>query len=1104
MTDKDTYMDDESAPLEDELEEVWSLFGEDGREALDLVEETLLDLESDPTDARQVARLFRGLHTFKGNARMMGLDVVESLAHHAEDLVALVRDGGVALTSAMVDLLLEVLDHLRETLDHALAHRRDADAAQVAGVTARLKDVLAEYEHALPSWTVVHEEVGEGVGDLDDLFDFTMLEELELAPEPALGESAQDILVEEVIDPATDPEYVRIFLEMAGEGMERLQAALDALAARAAKRKQEGVQQVKAVADTLIRAAERMGYEHLVAILGDLVPAAGNLSGKARVARLKELVLALSEGIAAIQSVDMVQPPDVEKIAPAPARRSHPDWTQHLQAAIDDALTMEPFTADADVAVEGIFSSPSQSTQQPPQPSPASPTLAENRTTPAVAPAPDTTRLFEHWCAMQACAYLSRLGEIASNLEQFLKQFLAGSSALTWDEELADEAAYLLRAVYPACVFHGFDQAGRLTLALEDLYARVAQEEMTVSDALIALTRVYVARLGSTFEAIRDGRAPEFVSFADLLDRTEEILYLYTESQMSRVTRAVLDMLDLPPEFQGVVTPENLLEVGRALRAGEDFYVVLADLNEDGETSQAFYEWSRSGAARLITNVTVFQDNHTLFNFLLATTAPQDVMEETFVRMDPQGHYLSLKKCTWREGVDLAQAMSEQAVQPIPHRARCVEKPQGTISMEALASFVEAVGELVASRATLHRVTERLRDMNLVDAVNRLVKQSDGDWQRVRNELQTSLESWNDDLRTLSHAETEMGAALDQFQETALALRARPAAEILDPLQRLVQDMGQYLGKSVELTVTGANIGLDHSALDVLATPVRHLVWFAVAHGIEKPIQRQEAGKPATGHISVTVGKTADHVQVVIEDDGNGLDPDAVLKRVRELGWTKGKHIPAGKLSAWVLRDGFGMVGGSYDVEGLDLAAIHAELQARRGWLDVTSEPGQGTRFWLDIPLDMVVIDGMVMRVGEVFYVAPIEVIRRIVKPEATQIVRSSADGGQHMVRLGDDLVPIQTLQRGSGSVLMNNGRGSLSPDSLLLIVEQNGQGIALVVDELLGQQQVLIQPLQGHLADVPHVSGCALLGEDDVGMVLDINQISRQAGKVVSRASHA
>lgn len=122
-------------------DEVWSLFAEEGGEALDLMEEALLKLESDPRDAGEVARLFRAVHTFKGQARMMGLSLIESLAHDAEEVAALVRDEGVCLTPEMVDLLLEVLDRLRQMLDHAVVHRSDVDLSP-AQLQARLRALL--------------------------------------------------------------------------------------------------------------------------------------------------------------------------------------------------------------------------------------------------------------------------------------------------------------------------------------------------------------------------------------------------------------------------------------------------------------------------------------------------------------------------------------------------------------------------------------------------------------------------------------------------------------------------------------------------------------------------------------------------------------------------------------------------------------------------------------------------------------------------------------------------------------------------------------------------------------------------------------------------
>lgn len=138
---------EDDAAYSDELEEAWEIFAEDGKEDLDLAEEALLALETNPSDTDQIARLFRGLHKFKGNARMMGLPVLESLFHHAEDLAALVRDEGVPITCEMIELLLEVLDRSRAMLNYTLTHRRDVEENQVEDLVQRLSEALERYAH---------------------------------------------------------------------------------------------------------------------------------------------------------------------------------------------------------------------------------------------------------------------------------------------------------------------------------------------------------------------------------------------------------------------------------------------------------------------------------------------------------------------------------------------------------------------------------------------------------------------------------------------------------------------------------------------------------------------------------------------------------------------------------------------------------------------------------------------------------------------------------------------------------------------------------------------------------------------------------------------
>jgi two-component system chemotaxis sensor kinase CheA len=995
--------------LHDEyMEEVWALFAEDGREALDLVEETLLALEADPTDAGQVARLFRGLHTFKGNARMMGLSIIESLAHLAEDLVALVRDEGVALSGGMIDLLLDVLDHLRGTLDYAKAHRSDVKAAQVEELVLRLRAMLGEHpKAAVPSQRASTEDAAEDIDARED----ELAGEMRFPKAEEAGPVEVPVPVPEIIDPATDPEYVRIFLEMAEHEMDRLSAAVDALTDGGEQEEQSCIQTIEAVVDTLRHAAGRMGYERMVGILDALAEAVEDWDGDARIVGLERLRRALSQELAAIQGDEVVE--------------------------VDLAGPAAPPTTEA-VAVTQVHKV-------------AATVLKSNATI------SDVSSLFRRWCAGLMLVNLARLDEVVNDLEQCFGQFLTGSCALERHDELAVEAGALLRTIHYDCVFHQLHQATHMTLALQDLYGRAVRGEMVINQALLDLTRTYVDRLRDVLQVVAQAKSPEPETFGAMLNRAEELLCLHTESHISQLTRNLLGLLDLSPEFEEVITPESLIEISRALAAGANLYTVLADLNQDEELGHAFYEWSRSDSVRLITNVTVFQDDRTLFNFLLAAPGPEQAILDAFAEMDPQRRYLSLEVCTWREKVDLEEVLDKYTAQRSSDRVKRSEKPGGTVSAEALSGFLENVGELAASRATLRRVTQRLTESDLVDTVTQLVKRSYGDWQRVRKELQVFLGSWTLDLSTLSQLEAEMGAALDRFQEVALSLRARPAAEILEPLRRLVQDVAQHQGKLVELELEGADTRLDHGTLDVLAEPLRRLVWLAVAHGIERPVQRREAGKPIVGRVSVAVTRMADRVRVTVEDDGCGMGEDAVLDPARKVAQARN--------------------------EGADLAAVGMALNANGGSLSVTREPEKGTRFSLDLPLHAVMIDGMVMRAAGVHYIVPIEAVRRIVRPEETQVVYSSADGGQRMLRLEDELVPIRTVIGGVKEDVPHGG--------LLLVVEQAEKEIALVVDELIGQQQVFIQPLQGHLADLPSVSGCALLGEGDVGMVLNLSYVN-------------
>ncbi|MCB0163047.1 MAG: chemotaxis protein CheW [Anaerolineae bacterium] len=976
----------------DDINEIWSLFAEEGSEALDLVEECLLYLENNPSDPQRIPELFRAMHTFKGMAGMMGLSVIETLGHGAEDLIGLMRDEGVAPNREMIDLLLTTLDQARMMLDHATTYRQDAESATVETLLTQLRALFAKH-HAAPTEMVLEEPL------LTSIIATPI-------PEPVtpLPPSEPDELAVQQIDPATDPLYVNIFLELAQEQISRINTASNALS----KGDELALTELEDALDALKHAAEQMNYERLLDTLDNLAKVTNETDRERRGVLLNEIELRLFEELTVIQ----------ETVSPT---------VKQIPGSLSFAW------------------------------------------------------LFRRWHADRVFSDLAHLDEVVNELEQLLTQPVLDVNGLTNERHLADEATYLLQTIYHSCVFYKLDLAAYLTLALEDLYARIAQAEMTANKALAELTKNVLRQLSETVDSIREGEAPEPVDWASMIEQTEAILYIHTEGQVSQVTKEVLDLLDLPPEFKEVITPENLLEIAQALQAGRHFFTILADINQNETVGLAFFEWSQSGDVQLITNITILQGTNSLFKFLLATDQSETELTNILNQIDPTGQFLSWEACALREEIDFQQVASHNPRQESRRRMQ-MEQEQGVepiFDRDVLANFIGSIGKLLAAHSVLKKVTDRIAQSDLIENISRWQRQFNGNQSSIGQEIQKAIEALAEDARVLSQVETEMGVGLDQLYETTLAMRMKSIGDIFKPLQGYATTVAQHYGKNVELEVTGAEIDLDHNTLDILDKPLRGLVQFVVMYSLENPEQRRSVGKPATGRVVMRAIKRNSRLQITIEDDGCGLNEVVVINRAQELGWTQFNAAAPDKLAEWVLIEEFGAI---YNDSESDLGAIKAELQNCQGQLTLSPRPKGGLRFELTIPLTMSVLNGMVIRADQVQYVVPIDVIHRIIKPAQSEIIHASADGGQNLLRLGEEVIPIHYL-----SSAANEG---VNPENLMVVIEQGEHSIALPVEELIGEQQVLIQPLQGHIAGIRGISGCALLGDGEIGMILDFNEI--------------
>ena len=1014
-----------------ELEEIWALFAQEGRDNLLLAEESLLALEKDPRNAALVAALFRAIHSFKGGARMMGLSVMESLAHRAEDLIALVRDEGASLEKEMLDLLLTTLDRLRAMLDYVLAHGQDVEPSQVEGLAASLEELIARASAsigkpttAIPAPTTDSSlpAVNTTPSTAQSPIELVVREEL-LLPEPTPESTLVQAETKQIESAASDVSAaldLASFLRAAESQLALLHSAFDSFPVDS----ENARAQIHSVSRALTGYAKPLGYLRLASELDDLdAQAQADLPPNPTPQEIEERLIQLKkQELCVFEELTRVQ----ESSGESKTKSSEADVTEWSNVAW----------------------------------------------------------LFRHWNAERVFADLTRLTEIANRLDELERQFASDGSTSGKIERLADEATVHLRAIHHSCIFYDLDQAVHLTLALEDLFGRVAQSELLANAALTSLTRAFVTNLGSALEAVQEGEDPALETLVALIQQAENFLYLSTDGPIYQVTRNILDVLDLPLQFKEVMTPETLAQFSRALQAKEQFYTLLADLERDDAPGQAFFEWSHSDGIHLITNITVYRYQRTLFSFLLSTSSSRESVIESLVKMDPTWQYLTLQECkllpefakTGELGDVRPQASREPATlqedsHPSDHNGR-----NGTgVSAEIVESLLDTVGRVMADQTTSNRMVERLNEVVSVEEVLGLMQTANGDWREARRGLTALLAGWTASVRTLGQANGEIGNSLGRIHELVRSLRLTPAAEILNPLRRVAQELAHRQGKLVELDLQGAELELDRDAMRLLAEPIRRLVWFAVMQGLENVERRQGLGKSSTGHIIVRVIKHEDHVQVIVDDDGQGIDREMVLRRAQELGWIDGNGTDVEL--ALTLKPGFGPVTSASGTEGIDLAALDAELRIHQGRISLTSEKGQGTHFDIRLPLDMTMVDGMIVRVGEVRYVVPVSIIRRIVTAEAHDVVHSSADGTHTLLRFENELVQLQDL---AGNGVSNGGH------NLVMIVEGDKERVALTIDELIGRQQVLVRPLQGALANVRDASGCALLGEGQVGVVLN------------------
>jgi two-component system chemotaxis sensor kinase CheA len=324
-------------------------------------------------------------------------------------------------------------------------------------------------------------------------------------------------------------------------------------------------------------------------------------------------------------------------------------------------------------------------------------------------------------------------------------------------------------------------------------------------------------------------------------------------------------------------------------------------------------------------------------------------------------------------------------------------------------------------------------------------------------------------------------------QRVAMAMRMIPVGQLFGRMARLVRDLARKSGKQANLELTGEDTELDRNMVEELADPLMHMIRNAVDHGAEPPEARIACGKSPVARIDLKAYHKGGFINIEVSDDGRGLVRGKILAKAQQRGLVSGgEQLTDQEVFSFIFEPGFSTAEQITDVSGrgVGMDVVHKQIVKLRGRVDISSRPSQGTTFVIKLPLTMAIIEGLVVGVGVNRYIVPIFVVKEMFRP-TPESLSTVPDRGE-MVLVRGSLLPILRLHRRFG-VVPRSGEPS---EGVLIVVESARKNFCVLVDELIGKQEVVIKSLGETFKNVTGVAGGSILGDGRVGLILDVEAL--------------
>ncbi len=385
-------------------------------------------------------------------------------------------------------------------------------------------------------------------------------------------------------------------------------------------------------------------------------------------------------------------------------------------------------------------------------------------------------------------------------------------------------------------------------------------------------------------------------------------------------------------------------------------------------------------------------------------------------------------------------------------------------------------------------------DLNRVDRLVNMV----GELVITQAMLRQQANDMTEEMSPLmSQGFEDLGMHTRDLQESVMAVRMQPVKSVFARMPRLVRDLSAKLDKKIDLVMKGEETVVDKTVVELLSDPLTHMIRNSLDHGIESKEDRAKTDKPERAKIVLSAEHRSGRIQIEVSDDGQGINRERVIEKAIENGVIPEDHnLSIEETENLIFAPGFSTASEVTEVSGrgVGMDVVRRNIANLGGRVSVRSEPGQGTRFLMTLPLTLAVLDGMIVRVGQEKFIVPLTSIIESIRPQKEHL--SQLTNGADVVSVRGDFIRIIPLNR-----LLDVPDGTDNPaEGLLVIAEiEGGSHVALLVDELLGQQQVVIKSLEENYDRVNGISAATILGNGMVALILDLDGLNSMAQSTIS-----